>query len=645
MYFYISHTFIDATTCIVHIFRKTSREMVVKTCMQETSNSEDHLRYSTGSASRIQFFALLPPRTAENEKFIRDLTEFKDPGNKDVSLFTRCMGHLKVLESSYSEELSRRKPHKRARSSDSDGSRSRSRAKKDKKKKASKKDEKKEKEKEKDKKKRARESPAKERNENNENSEAALSPGHGWKPEGDAGQTGQPSANVPWKPPSDPAFPPAYGAVPPGYPPYPHLTGHPPTHPPHVHAPGHPPPRGPHPGLAPPPVYPGYPYPGYYPPHDAWAHAYARPPYAGPPPPGPPPGHLPPHAPPHPHPHAHLPPHVPPPRPQVAPPHTPSQGPPPQGPPPHGPPPQQPPAQGPPPHAPPLQGPPPQGPPPQGPPPQGPPPQGPPPQAPPPPSQQPMEDEDPRHFSKASGPPPEQPKPFPGQPAFPQLTKPSKPPGQGQGPSGCATGGVRPPHNWSQTQLAPFSTFQLFVGHVQARLPSAPLLRWSTCRMWQPLHFQGELALLLKLFRQSNYYKLYHIKLFMQDSKSLTQLHSIGRLRQKIVQHCICSKKYVVQQYCTHSFISFRISESLNRSSDTPTTPCKQAPSSLSSFHGAEGRGGWCFEKHWPSRPTVLTGIDRYMCDMRVFFHNPACFYWCVICFLWEEPEGTVLLV
>ena len=82
-------------------------------------------------------------RTADNEKFIRDLAEFKDPGNKDVSLFSRCIGHLKMLESSYSEELGRRKPQKRSRSSDSDGSRSRSRAKKkDKKKRHSKKDDK-----------------------------------------------------------------------------------------------------------------------------------------------------------------------------------------------------------------------------------------------------------------------------------------------------------------------------------------------------------------------------------------------------------------------------------------------------------------------------------------------------------------------
>ncbi|CAL1131483.1 unnamed protein product [Cladocopium goreaui] len=361
-------------------------------------------------------------KTAENEKFIRDLAEFKDPGNKDVSLFSRCIGHLKMLESSYSEELDRRKPQKRSRSSDSDGSRSRSRAKKkDKKKRHSKKDEKDRAEK--DKKKRARESPEQERaDKNSENGESApLSPGHGWKPEGDQGQS---QANVPWKPPSDAA--PAYGAPPPGYAyPNPHMPGHPPPH-----APGHPPPRGPAPG--PPPGYPSYPsYPGYYPPHDAWAaYAASRPPYAaGPPPPGPPPGHVPPHPPHHPH-HMHLPPQAPPPRPQLPP-----QAPP-QGPPPHGPPPPNSAPQGHPPQNHPL------GPPPHGPPPHGPPPQGPPPGVPPPPHQAvPMED-DPRHFSKASAPPPEK---APLQPVFPCLVG-GPPPAQGPPPGYPA--GVGPPNNW-----------------------------------------------------------------------------------------------------------------------------------------------------------------------------------------------------
>eukprot|EP00438_Fugacium_kawagutii_P001326 Skav226310 [mRNA] locus=scaffold3301:540555:563104:- [translate_table: standard] len=247
-------------------------------------------------------------KTAENEKFIRDLTEFNEPGNKDVSLFTRCIGHLKTLESAYSGELGRRKPQKRSRSDSK--SRSRSRARKKDKKKKTKKDEKDRTEK--DKKKRGRESSERERpSKDDEPGESApLSPGHGWKPDGKDGKDGDDGApNAPWKPPSD-AAPPGYTQPAPWQMPSP-SDGHAAYPYPHPgHPPGHPPPR-PHPAGAP-PAYPGYPpgYPGYYPPHDAWAaYAASRPPYAaGPPPTGPPPGHIPPHAHPHPH-HPHLPPH------------------------------------------------------------------------------------------------------------------------------------------------------------------------------------------------------------------------------------------------------------------------------------------------------------------------------------------------
>ncbi|CAJ1461818.1 unnamed protein product [Effrenium voratum] len=56
-------------------------------------------------------------KTAENEKFVRDLAEFKEASTKDVSLFSRCSAHLKLLEAAYQEELERKKPNRSASAS------------------------------------------------------------------------------------------------------------------------------------------------------------------------------------------------------------------------------------------------------------------------------------------------------------------------------------------------------------------------------------------------------------------------------------------------------------------------------------------------------------------------------------------------
>ncbi|CAE7441441.1 yciC [Symbiodinium necroappetens] len=257
------------------------------------------------------------PKTAENEKFVNDMAEFKESSTKDVAMFTRCSSHLKELEQAYLDELGRRKPQKKVRSISSDSaSRSKSRPKKKKKKeKEAKEDRKKAK---KAKESRAQ-SPKPEHRPEHEagNGEAApVSPGQAWKPESKEERTNdhQPwnEAPAPWTPSGmpppgpPPAYPPAQAtpwqppqqAAPghPGPPPaYPY--SHPPPRPqPHAHTP-HAPPHAhtapPH--HPPPPGYPSYPPPpGYFPPrHEAWPPphlAYPKPAPVPPPHYGAPPG-------------------------------------------------------------------------------------------------------------------------------------------------------------------------------------------------------------------------------------------------------------------------------------------------------------------------------------------------------------------
>ncbi|CAE7243275.1 unnamed protein product [Symbiodinium sp. CCMP2456] len=250
------------------------------------------------------------PKTAENEKFVNDMAEFKESSTKDVAMFTRCSSHLKELEQAYLDELGRRKPQKKVRSISSDSaSRSKSRPKKKKKKeKEAKEDRKKAK---KAKESRAQ-SPRPEHRPEHEpgNGEAApVSPGQAWKPESKEAKTDHPwneaPAPGPWTPSGmpPPGPPPAYpqaqapwqppqGAAP-GPPPA-YAYSHPPPRPgPHAHTPHAPPHAPPH--HPPPPGYPSYPPPpGYFPPrHEAWPPphlAYPKPAPAPPPHYGAPPG-------------------------------------------------------------------------------------------------------------------------------------------------------------------------------------------------------------------------------------------------------------------------------------------------------------------------------------------------------------------
>lgn len=55
-------------------------------------------------------------KNEDNEQFVQDFLEFKVPGTKDVSLFTRCMTHLKRVEETYRAQSSTRKPEKTSKS-------------------------------------------------------------------------------------------------------------------------------------------------------------------------------------------------------------------------------------------------------------------------------------------------------------------------------------------------------------------------------------------------------------------------------------------------------------------------------------------------------------------------------------------------